>query len=211
MTKIAFAMLAMMLTFTSCDPEDGIDGINGIDGIDGKNGEQGIPGQNGNANVNVDVFELKSTDWQWNSFYGFSTSPSSFTEYYTRFYDRNIPSLTEDFITKEGIVLVYMQNSPLSNPLSYTPLPFVIPNADQEYEYHYRYEIKKGKLRLHFFLSALRNNAVLPQLSTYNMPTAKFKVVVLTGTMKMDLTAAKIDINNLEAVHKFLKSADKNK
>ena len=99
-----FMVGALMLGY-SCSPEDG------RDGIDGNQGEQGIPGEDGNANIEVSAWFPIQFDF---------IDP---TGEHGRMHIE-IPN-TKEFIENGGIVMMYFKQwDPNSANFAVTPLPY---------------------------------------------------------------------------------------
>lgn len=121
-----------------------------------------------------------SAQWLWNDNYPFNTSGNSYTEYFTRYYDITVPALTQD-ILDNGTVQVFFTPF-LSNPNHWTPLPFRFLDGGSGFYYVFAYTTAPGHVRLHFFFEANQTTGVtIPTLSTYSVPTYKFKVVLTPG------------------------------
>ncbi|PYF72836.1 collagen-like protein [Pedobacter nutrimenti] len=163
---------------------------------------QGPQGPMGNANIKMDVFSTSSSDWLWNSSYSMSTGSGGYTNWFSRYYDRKAAALTSDFLSGNGIVMIYISSQSQTNTDAWIPLPFIFPGFDNQFNYNFYYDTFVGKVRLHFFFTEIKGKS--PTLSTYIMDNYKFKIVLATGTVVSSLSQAGIDPNDRFAVAKFL-------
>jgi len=178
--------------------------------LQGPAGPAGPQGPAGNANVKTDVFTLGNADWLWNSQYLFETGAGSYTEYFTRYSVRNNSNVTQD-ILDNGLVLIYFQPSPVNNPNQWAPVPYQF-DSSFGYTYNFVAVTAVGSVTMHFFFIQTSTTATLPQLSTFNMISRKFKIVTIAGQAASLMKANHIDIKNYNAVSKVtgLWQQDKN-
>ena len=163
----------------------------------------GPQGPMGNANVKIDVFSVTNAEWVSNSTYWTTTTSNVAQGYFSRYYVRSAAALTSDFISGPGIVMVYFQSQSTVNVNAWSPMPYSsLENQNGAYFFNYAYETLIGSIRLHFYFS--KNNGTVPTLSSYVLPTAKYKIVLITGTVVANLNAAHIDQNDRVAVAKYL-------
>lgn len=181
----------------------GATGPAGSTGAAGAAGATGPQGPEGNANVMVDTFSVTNAQWLWNSTYEFSTNPSSFTEYFTRYHNVPDTAITQD-ILNTGQVLVYFTPNTFGNANQWAPLPYEFTDASGNFNYEIAFETNDSTVRLHFFFVQLVASATIPVLSTYNIATYKFKIVAMTGTISTAMYHAGVDVGNYSAVSKFL-------
>jgi len=135
----------------------------------------------GNANVTVDTFTIKQTDWLYSAVYWFDTSPGSSQGYVAKYYDHNQALLTPELINT-GIVTVSGVTSLGLSPTTYTTLPFSFTeNFSGNYSYNYAYNSTAGKLRVYFFF--VKVNGVAPTLMTYTPPPIRIKLAMVSGTV----------------------------
>src|SRR6202012_3348516 len=118
--------------------------------------------------------------------YEFQTSPTSYTEYFTRYCDNSVPTITQD-ILNNGVVMVYFTPNTSSNTNQWAPLPYEFTDGSGNFNYEIAYETNVGTVRLHYFFVQLVASATIPTLSTYTIATYKFKVVVVSGTLAASL------------------------
>jgi len=161
-----------------------------------------LQGPQGNANVQTTAFSLTSSQWLWNSGYVFQTTPSSYTEYFTRYADNTVSTITQD-ILDNGEVMVYVNSSPTTNTNQWVPLPFQYTDGSGNFNYEMAYETNVGTVRLHYFFVQLVASATIPTLSTFTIATYKFKVVVISGKLVSALKKNNVNMKDYYAVSKF--------
>ncbi|MDN5284538.1 MAG: hypothetical protein JWR38_812 [Mucilaginibacter sp.] len=166
-------------------------------------GPAGPQGPAGNANVKVDVFTVKTADWVYNSTYWFGTEVNAAEGYVSKYFDRANSLITTDLLNS-GLILVYYQSSPITNTVQWQPLPFSFTeNFNSNYTFNYAYETSVGNVRLHFFF-AKTGTVAAPSISTFNIPTHQFKIVVVSGTLISSIHQNHINVNNYNEVSRFL-------
>jgi hypothetical protein len=181
----------------------GATGSAGATGAAGAQGAQGPQGPEGNANVLVDTFSVTNAQWLWNSTYEFQTSPGSFDDYLTRFYNAADSAVTQG-VLDSGQVLVYFTSDPINNPDQWSPLPFQFTDASGNFDYEIAFETNPGTVELHYFFVQLVSTATIPTLSSFVIATYKFKIVAVTGSINTAMYHAGVDVGNYGAVSKFL-------
>jgi hypothetical protein len=154
-----------------------------------------------NSSVKTDVFSIGGSNWLWNSQYIFETTAGSYTEYFTRYYVRLNNTVTQS-VLDDGMVLVYMQPSPVNNPNQWAPLPYQF-DSSFGYTYNYVYVTAPGQVTLHYFFIQTDNTATLPTLSTYNDEVRKFKIVTVTGETGVFMAQHHVNLNNYEEVSRI--------
>lgn len=120
-----------------------------------------------------------NAQWLWNDLYPFNTSTNSYTQYFTRYYDFAVPALTQD-ILDNGTVQVFFTPF-LYDMNQWTPLPYRFLAIGSAFNYVFAFTTSPGRVRLHYFFEPIQTGATLPTLSTYSLPTYKFKVVLTSG------------------------------
>jgi hypothetical protein len=175
-------------------------GPTGATGATGPQGSPGPTGPQGNANVQVDTFTLSSAQWLWNDDYILFTGQGSYTEWFTRYYKAAFPSVTQG-VLDSGVVLVYMTPN-LTNQNQWSPLSYVFDTGDG-YQYNFVYVTSPGNVELEFFFTEAPSVSP-PILSSYTLPSYKFKIVAVTGTMTTQMKNSQIDKTNYAQVSKFL-------
>jgi hypothetical protein len=181
----------------------GAAGYAGATGASGAQGAQGPQGTEGNANVLVDTFSVTNAQWLWNSNYEFQTSPGSFGDYLTRFYNAADSAVTEG-VLDSGQVLVYFTSDAINNPNQWSPLPFQFTDASGNFNYEITFETNVSSVELHYFFVQLVSTATIPTLSSFVIATYKFKIVAMTGSISTAMYHAGVDVGNYSAVSKFL-------
>ncbi len=163
-----------------------------------------------NTDVKTDLFTVTNANWLWNSQYVFETSSSSYTEYFTRYYVRVNNTVTQD-VLNNGMVLVYMQPSPVNNPNQWAPLPYQFASSFG-YTYNYVYVTAVGQVTLMFFFIQTDSTATIPTLSTYAEETREYKIITVTGQTGIFMTTHHVNLNNYHDVMKVtgLWANDKN-
>jgi len=192
-----FFFLLVAGSMSSCKKGD-----TGPAGATGPAGPTGAQGPTGNANVLVDTFTLASADWKWNSGYTYSNSNGGTVTYFTRYYDATLSKLTQG-ILDSGMVMVYLAPN-ANNPQQYAPLPYSFLSFGSAFNYNYVYETFAGKVRLHFFYTPNGAGATPATLSTDIIPTHKYKIVILTGTVTTGMKAHNVDVKDYDAVSHYL-------
>lgn len=124
----------------------------------------------------VFVTSPTSAQFLWNSNYPLETGPGSFTEYFTRFDDVSVPSLTQAML-RDGTLQVFMTPSPANNPDAWLPLPYQF-DSSFGFTYNFTYLARPGHVVLMFYFIQTNPSATLPTLSTFAMNTYNFKIVV---------------------------------
>jgi hypothetical protein len=117
-----------------------------------------------------------SAQFLWNSQYIFETSSGSYTEYFTRYDDVSVPTLTQS-VLDSGSVQVFMTPSPINTPSSWLPLPYQF-DSSFGFTYNFTYVTSPGHVVLMFYFIQTDPDATLPTLSTFPMNTYNFKIVV---------------------------------
>lgn len=197
---LSFICLGILLTSCGKKGDVGPQGPAGPIGATGATGIQGVPG---NANVKVDTFTVKGTQWQSSAVYWFDTSQGSSQGYVAKFFDRPDTAITSDLLNT-GMVLVYFKSATGLLPTTWTPMPFSFTeNFDAAYNYNYVYDTRPGSVRLYFFFSK-NPGGVPPTLSTYTPPNHAVKIVTISGTVLSAVRKNHIDVNNLITLSKFL-------
>ena len=199
MTVLAGGLIALT---TACG-SSGAAGATGPQGATGAQGPQGSQGPTGNANVLVDTFTVTNTQWLYNSQYSLETSPGSYTEYFTRYYDAVDSAITADILAT-GMVLVYFNPNPIVSATQWTLLPYQFLDGSESFTYNYAFETSLDQVQLEFFFGTLNNGTPTPVLSTYDIPTLQFKIVAVSGTVAEGLKVAHIDLGNADAVLRFV-------
>lgn len=199
LVTLFFTFTCITILLVGC----GKTGPQGPPGLTGAAGPAGSQGPQGNANVLVDTFTVTNASWIWNSEYGYSTGPGSYTEYFTRYHDQAFSQVTQSALNT-GEVLVYF--TPFQqNPNQWEPLPYTFLDAYSQYYVNYVFETSVGNVRLHFFYTPNGSAGVTPgNLSTAVIPTCKFKIVVVSGTISTSMNNDHIDKTNYGQVSKYL-------
>jgi hypothetical protein len=161
---------------------------------------QGPQGPAGNANVKVDTFTVKTADWTYGGIYYFGTSPNVSSGYFTQYYDRANTDVTDAIINGGGMIMVYFQATPDLYPDLWQPLPYTFP-AYAGYGYNYYYEPSVGNIRLDFFFNKITVDP--PAVNGYQIPTHKFKIVVISGTLTDMVRNNHVDIKDYKAMAKI--------
>jgi hypothetical protein len=188
---------------TGATGPQGATGAQGPQGSQGPTGPQGPQGPTGNANVLVDTFTVTNTQWLYNAQYSLETSPGSYTEYFTRYYDATDSAVTADILAT-GMVLVYFTPNPIVSTTQWISLPYQFTDFSGSFAYNYAYETSVDHVALEFFFVTLNSTNPTPSLSTFDIPTFQFKIVAVSGTVAQSLKVAHIDLGNADAVLRFV-------
>jgi hypothetical protein len=195
----AVLMGGMIVVAASC----GSAGSTGPTGATGATGPAGPQGPEGNANVLADTFTVTNSQWLFNSQYSLETSPGSYTEYFTRYYDATDSSITSDILTS-GMVLVYFVPNPLVSTTQWEPLPYSFEDGSANFSYNYAYETSVDQVELEFFFAPNNPTASIPTLSTFTIPSHQFKIVAVGGSIAEGMTAAHVDTRDYAAVMQYI-------
>jgi hypothetical protein len=151
-------------------------GAKGATGLQGPKGDQGLQG---NANVSTTIVTLASSDFAYNfiNVFWFSTGPGSASGYTSRYHDIAVPAITQSVLDTGSVQVAFTPSTGQAAVDPWSPLPFTFSMGG--ITYNYAVEVSLGKVRIHFFFAPLSGST--PDLSTYNMPTLKYKVTVIGG------------------------------
>lgn len=168
-------------------------------------GPAGPQGPAGNANVKVDVFTVTTSEWNYKSAYQFDIDGSGTAlSYISRYFDRANSLITADLLNS-GLILVYFQPSPSTNPVQWQPLPFSYTYLNANFNYNYAYENFVGKVRLHFFFTKIGTASLNPpDVFGYDIPTHKFKIIVISGELISSIRENHINVNSYNEISRFL-------
>jgi hypothetical protein len=197
---LAVVVLSIVFLATACSKGD--TGPAGPTGGTGSQGPAGPTGPQGNANVFTDTFSLVSADWAYNSGYLYSTGNGGYTEYFTRYHDVTFSKVTQG-ILDSGMVMVYMEPN-ATDTNQWSPLPYTFLAFGAAYYYNYVYETMPGKVRLHYFYTANGSGTAPTTLSTDVIPTHKYRIVALSGTVSTAMRRDQIDVGDYKAVMNYL-------
>ncbi|HEY4336643.1 MAG TPA: hypothetical protein VGM89_12115 [Puia sp.] len=89
--------------------------------------------------------------------------------------------------------MVYFTSNTIVNVNQWTPLAFQFTDASGSFTYNICFETLVGKVRLHYFFVRLNTAISLPALSTYPIPTYKFKIVAVSGTISTGMKQAGVN------------------
>ena len=201
--SIALSYFVCLALFAVGCGKTGPAGAVGPAGAQGATGAAGPVGPKGNANVMVDTFTLKSSQWVYNSQYSLETSPGSYTEYFTRYYTATFPAVTQG-VLDSGMVLAYFVPNPLVSTVAWIPLPYQFLDGSENFFYDVVFQPAVGKVELDYFFQQINSTATIPTLSTYNIPNYTFKLVVITGSLAVQMRQQQVDVGNYSSVQHFL-------
>ena len=205
LSYVLLGLMGLALLVVGCGKTGpaGPAGPAGPQGAQGATGATGSQGPEGNADVMVDTFSLTSSQWIYNSQYSLETSPGSYTEYFTRYHTVTLPALTRGIIDS-GLVLAYFVPNPLVDTAQWTPLPYQFLDGSANFYYTVAFETYVGSVELEYFFQQINTAATIPVLSSYTIPTYKFKIVLLTGSLAAQMKQQGVDVNNYGQVSHFL-------
>jgi len=139
----------------------------------------------GNANVNIDTFTIKQTDWLYSAVYWTDISTGSSEGYVSKYYEHQQSLLTQDLLNT-GMVTVSAITSLSVSPNTYTTLPFSFPdNLALNFSYNYAYTTVISKLRIYFYFTKT-SDGTSPAIATYTPPAVKIKLAMVSGTIVQD-------------------------
>ena len=194
--------MGLVLLIVGCS-KTGPAGATGPQGAQGATGAAGPQGPEGNANVMVDTFSLVNSQWAWNSQYYFETSPGSYTEYFTRYHDITLPAVTKG-ILDSGLVLAYFVPNPIADTAQWAPLPYQFLDGSGNFYYVMAFQTFVGKVELEYFFEQINPSGTLPVLSTFTIPTYKFKLVVISGSLAAQMRQQNVNYSSYGQVSHFL-------
>jgi hypothetical protein len=190
---------ASTILFPGCSKSSGPAGATGAQGA---TGPAGPTGAQGNANVLVDVFSLTNSQWIYNSQYSLETTNGSYTEYFTRYHDVTDSAVTQA-ILNTGEVMVFFVPNPIVDTNQWEPLPYVFLDGSGDFTYNVVFATSLYTVELDYFFNQLKTVSP-PTLSSFNIPTYKFKIVVISGTISTAMQQAGIDKSDYNAVSAYL-------
>ena len=198
-----FIVTATLLIVSIVSCKKGDTGPAGPAGPTGATGAPGPTGPQGNANVMVDTFTVKNADWLWNSAYILSTGTNAYTEYFTRYHDQAFTKITKDVLAS-GMVLVYF--APYTDSVNgWVPLPFTFLSFGSQYYVNIVFVPTTGSVRLHYFYTANGPAGTVPNnLSSAVIPSYRFKIVAVTGTVATGMQQHAVDVSNYNSLSKYL-------
>ncbi|HEY4111287.1 hypothetical protein [Puia sp.] len=208
MQKGIFYLFLICLIAGACSKTGptGSQGAAGATGAAGPQGPAGPTGPQGNANVFTDTFSLASADWLWNSGYTYSNSNGGTVTYFTRYHDAAFSKITQGMLDS-GMVMVYI--APNANDFNqWSPLPYTFLSFGAVFYYNYVYETMPGKVRLHFFYTANGSGTPPTTLSADVIPTHKYKIVAVTGTVSTAMKRDKVNVGDYRQVMNYLGMGD---
>ena len=88
-------------------------------------------------------------------------------------------------------------------PLAGCRLPFQWEDISGSFQYVYSFETVSGMLELEFFFNYFNSNTPEPDIQTYLIPTARFKVIAVNGTVVDDMKRAQVHMDNYTEVDRF--------
>ncbi len=197
----AFVVFSAILLATAC-AKTGPTGPQGVTGPAGPQGPQGSQGPPGAANVFTDTFSLVNADWAYSSIYWYSSSNNVANGYFTRYHDVAFSKLTQGMLDT-GMVLVFLmpyQNS----PNEWTSMPYSFISGNAQFYYNYEYELMVGKVRLHYFYTPNGSYTLPTTLNTDLVPTHRYKIVAVSGTISTAMRRDLVDVGNYSQVMTYL-------
>ena len=112
-------------------------------------------------------------------------------------------------ILNTGEVMVFFVPNPIVDTNQWAPLPFQFVDGSNIFTYNIAFETMPYTVRLHYFFTQLQNGTI-PTLATYNIPTYKFKIVVISGTISTAMQQAGVDKSDYNSVSAYLGLASHN-
>ena len=127
------------------------------------------------------VTTVTSAQMLWNSYYQFATNPSSYTEYFTRYFDFSIPALSQNIINN-GTVQIYFTPDNSDSPNNWEPLPYTFTDGSGNFDYEFAPTTTVGQVQINAFFVQRNMTATIPTLSSFTFATFKVKVVLTPST-----------------------------
>ncbi|NIG55200.1 collagen-like protein [Chitinophaga sp. Cy-1792] len=201
--NLFFCLLVSTILF-SC-AKKGDTGPAGATGPQGTTGPQGPQGVAGNANVVVDTFTLKNSDYV-NDTYWFPISSSSAEGWSAKSYTRSNNKVT-DAILKNGMVLVYIRiiNS-LTNEWTSLPLTF-LENNSRNYSFNYAVGTALNKVKLYYYF-VQTGSVAPPNIYNATVTDMQVKILIVSGTVASNARQSSVDLSNYQAVAAWLNLKD---
>jgi hypothetical protein len=156
--------------------------LTGTAGATGAMGDTGVTGAQGGGLL-VDTFSVTTADWTTEGYaYAQYTNDEAYV-YPTQQYLRNNSNITPGIIDS-GLVLVYFTSVYSVYPNGWLPLPYSIAELSTPAEYNWSYVLNTNSVVLEFYLTPLSTStAALPAISSITVPYARYKIVVVSGTL----------------------------
>jgi len=202
--KMFYLFVVVVFAAAACSKTGptGATGPQGATGAAGPQGPAGPMGPQGNANVFTDTFTLANVDWLWNSGYTYSNTNNGTVTYFTRYHDVVFSRITQG-ILDSGMVMVYVAPN-ANDPNQWSPLPYSFLSFGSAFYYNYVYETMPGKVRLHFFYTQNGSTAAPTTLSTDVIPTHRYKIVAISGTVSSAMKRDRVNVGDYNQVMKYL-------
>jgi hypothetical protein len=99
--------------------------------------------------------------------------------------------------------MVFFIPNPIANPNQWAPLPYVFLDGSENFTYNIVFATSPYTVELDYFFNELKTVAP-PTLSNYNIPTYKFKIIVMSGAISTAMQKAGIDKSDYSAVSAYL-------
>ena len=202
--KLFYLFVVVVFAAAACSKTGptGPQGANGVAGPVGPQGPTGPQGPAGTANVFTDTFTLVNSQWLYNSAYVYSTPGGGYTEYFTRYHDQAFSKVTKG-VLDTGMVLVYFTPN-MTDTNQWSPLPYSFLAFGSAYYYNYAFESMPGKVRLHFWYTANGSGTPPSTLSTDQLVTRKYKIVVVaSGAVATAMRRDRVDGGDYNQVMKY--------
>jgi hypothetical protein len=156
-------------------------------------GASGAAGASGGGLL-VDTFSVNTTDWTTQGEAYAQNSNSFGYAYATQIYTRSNSNVTAG-ILDSGMVLVYFTAAEGFVQNQWLPLPYSIAenfgNPQIPLQYNWSYQTSTNQIMLQFYLTPLDTTKnALPAVSTATIPNAKYKIIVVPGTLTHEIITA---------------------
>jgi len=155
LTRSTPAFLLLAVAIMGCEGPTGPTGPQGPTGAAGPEGPQGPAGS---ANVLSGTLATTDADWSTNTvqFFYQSSPNSGLGGKPARYLDLDIPELTASVVAG-GVVLVWIEYSPMHQPDSYSSLPYRFLPLSSTQAWTYALQIREGVARVMFFKEDLND------------------------------------------------------
>lgn len=207
--KALLVAFALTLATAACDGPVGPQGDRGPQGPageDGQDGADGQDGQDGNANVVSDTFVVTDDDYQ-NSWWTLTTGSGSSYSIAAKIAEISVPAIT-DSIFSTGTVLVYLKvpEGLSTEATQWSPLPFMLRAFSVGYFNSIKYAYDVGVIHIAYLFEASDSDASVPSVHNEIVPDYEFKYVVIEGTLVSQVTAAGVNLDDVEEVQTFFRA-----
>lgn len=183
----------------------GEQGEQGPQGEQGEKGEPGAPGEDGNANVLVKTISVANSNYE-DDYLSAKHSNNTLFFFPAKVAKIEDPDITEDIIDN-GLVLAYIE-VPVGlafNPSQWTSLPYTYRHLNQIYSGNYSSAYSPGTFTLYFYFTRNMDGS-MPNIRDWEVPTNRIKYIIISGNVTAQMSNARIDLSDFEAVAEYLEN-----